>query len=85
MFWRVWKVVETKTRKIGMEKTKEGRRQKRRENEMRWERIKKGKKRKEKTKNKVKQVIKKWEIQDKGKKAAKLEKETKKLVSPRFN
>jgi len=78
---RMWKVVETKTRKTRMVKTKEGRGKRREEN---VEKQKKIKPKRERTME-VKRVAKEWEIWDEKEEAAKLETEAKKLVLEQFH
>ena len=73
MFRRMWKAVETKARKIRVEKAKEKMRREQTEEE-RKERM-----------TEVKKVAKEWEIWDDDDEVAKSEKETKQLVLERFH
>jgi len=76
----VWKVVETKARKIGVAKTKE----ERKEREEKEEKRKKKKKPKKRGKMEVRKVIEEWKIWDEMKEVVKSEEEAKKLVPEKF-
>ena len=84
---RMWKVVETKTRKIRVGKTKRREKKRERRKEIRGERTKKERKQKTKKEknNKSEKIAEKWKIWNKGEKtAARLEEEAKRMVLKQF-